>query len=235
MKILRASVVMAVATAIASFGIQQANANSIGFDIGIPNSAISSYTGPYVHVTVSTTGANTASVQFTSLSNGNNMYLMGDGGSFDVNVNAASFGISSVVLTQSAFMVGFQSPTWLGTSSGNVSTFGTFNGENDTFDGWAHAISQVNFTLTNNSGTWADAASVLTPNSSGFEAAAHIFIGTIRGDGTVNQADGAVVTGFAANGTGSHSTPDGGSTCLMLGLVVSGMGLLKRKLSCILP
>src|SRR5262245_21827950 len=72
-------------------GINAAWADTISFDLGNGNSAISDYTGPDEPVVVTTTGTNTATITSTSLTNGGNIYLMGDGGTVGVNVNATSF------------------------------------------------------------------------------------------------------------------------------------------------
>jgi hypothetical protein len=56
-------------------------------------------------------------------------------------------------------------------------------------------------------------------------AAAHIFV-------TLNPADpnnGALVTGFAANG-GGVSIPDGGTTVMLLGMALGALGTARRFL-----
>jgi len=216
---------------IAGLALEQAKADTYDFNLSSPNSAISPYTGPYVAVHIDLNAAGTqATVTFTSLSNGSNYYLMGDGGSFDLNTNGAAT-VSAVSYTQGAFMIGFNaaSSTILN-GSGNVDGFGTFNNTNASFDGFDHAFSQVSFTLTRNSGSWANAMSVLTANGNGALAAAHIFVATIRADGKVYQVDGALATGFAANG-GSVSIPDGGTTVMLLGMALGALGMVRRYLT----
>jgi hypothetical protein len=221
--------IAAVLVAIAGFGLQQAKADTSQFDLSVGNSAISGFTGPYAHVSITTTGTNTATVTFTSLSNGNHLYMMGNGNAFDLNTNGLAT-VSGVAFTQSANLVGFDAPVTTNINgSGQVDGFGTFNNVNDTFDGFKHAFNQVDFTLTRNSGTWANAAGVLTANLQGAFAAAHIFVATIRADGTVNQADGALATGFASNG-GAVNTPDGGTTVMLLGAALGMLGMARRFL-----
>jgi len=64
---------------------------------------------------------------------------------------------------------------------------------------------------------------VLLANSGGSLAAGHIFVTADPAD----ASNGALATGFAANGT----VPDGGSTVLLLGAALSTIGLVRRKLS----
>ncbi len=42
-----------------------------------------------------------------------------------------------------------------------------------------------------------------------------------------------LITGLSIPGSNVRSTPDGGTTALLLGLAVSCLGLLRRKLSCV--
>jgi hypothetical protein len=94
----------------------------------------------------------------------------------------------------------------------------------DSSDGFASSSSQVSFTLTNTSGTWASVSNVLTPNSNGFQAEAHIFV-------TANpavQSNGASFTGFAGNGPNPVPEP---STLAIAGLGALGFigfGLRRR-------
>lgn len=81
--------------------VGSALADSVSYTIGVPNSAISAYTGPYATVDVSlNTITNVATFTFTALSYGGNTYLMVDSVAADVNVNGAfTFNPSSAVLT----------------------------------------------------------------------------------------------------------------------------------------
>jgi hypothetical protein len=203
-----------------------ARADIVTFDLTAGNSAISGLTGPYATVTINRTSSTTAVVTFTSDTNGGNIYLMGDGGSADVNVNAASWTIGPISGSNAG--TGFTPGPLSDGGSGNVSTFGVFNQTTNSFDGFTHSSDTISFTLTDTSGTWASAASVLTPNTSGFEAAAHIFVTSSPAD----AANGASVTGFAS-GTGGGGTPppvpEPASMLLMgSGLVAVG-GMLRRR------
>ena len=85
---------------------------------------------------------------------------------------------------------------------------------------------RLTFSLTDTSGTWSDAADVLTPNASGHSVASHIFVVALP----VVTNSTAVVTGFASDGGGSTTVPDAAATSLLLGAAVSVLGLVRRKL-----
>jgi hypothetical protein len=90
----------------------------------------------------------------------------------------------------------------------------------DTFDGFAHTSDTVSFTLTNTSGgTWANANAVLTANSNGSLAGAHVFVTTLP----ANLANGASATGYASDGNDVPATPDPASAVL---LGIGGISLL---------
>ena len=64
-----------------------ASADIISFDLTTPNAAILTAVGPYATVTISRTSTTSALITFTSLTNGGFLYMMGDGGTADLNVN----------------------------------------------------------------------------------------------------------------------------------------------------
>lgn len=188
------------------------------------NSAISGFTGPFGTVSVDLTSSTTALITFTSLTNSGNIYLFGDGGSVDVNINATSSTISGI--TGSNAGTGFTSGgPFTAAGSGNVDGFGVFNQTIDTFDGFTHSSDTISFTVTDNSGTWASASNVLTPNSDGFDAAAHIFVTS----SPANAANGAIVTGFAAESGGPVTAPEPSSVFLLGAGLLALVGL--RKMS----
>ena len=190
------------------------------FDLTVGNSAISGFPGPYAQVDVSLTSSTTATITFTSLTNMGNIYLFGDGGSVDVNVNATSFSLSGISGGNSG--TGFTPGPYSDGGSGNVDGFGVFNQTINSFDGFTHSSDTIMFTLTDLSGTWASSASVLTANASGALAAAHIFVTS----SPANASNSALATGFASNG-GAH-VPDGGTTAVLLGAGLSGLALVRR-------
>jgi hypothetical protein len=197
--------------------INAAWADTFSFTLGTPNSAISGYTGPYEQVTVTTSGANatTATITFTSLTSGGNIYLMGDGSSVAVNVNATSFTLGTVTGSNSG--TGFTATTFTNAGSGNVNGFGSFNLNINSFDGFSNSSSTISFTLTDNSGTWASAADVLAANANGSLAAAHVFVTS----SPANVNNGALATGFASNGI---ETPLPGALALFGSVLFGGLG-----------
>lgn len=202
--------VAAVATALLwTLGIPSASADSIGFDITVPNTDLTTFPSPYAHVDVNRTGATTAIITFTGLTTGGFTYAFGAVNAIDVNVNATTFtvGVPSV-------------GTLSAPNSGNVSAFGTFNLTLDNFDGFTSRFSTVNFGITDTSGTWASASDVLLANSDGFRAAAHIFV-------TAVTCVDACVTGFAGDG-GLAPVPEP-ATLLLVASSLLGLGFTGRK------
>jgi len=191
------------------------------FTLTVPNGALSPFTGPYATVDVHLVDSTHATITFTSLTNSGNIYLFGDGGSVDVNVNATSFSLGTI--TGSNAGTGFTPGPWSDGGSGNVDGFGVLNQTINSFDGFTHSSDTISFGLTDLSGTWASDAVVLTPNAGGTEAAAHIFVTS----SPANGQNGAIVTGFAANGGATH-VPDGGATAMLFGAALSGLALVRR-------
>ena len=219
--------IAAVLTALAGLGLQQANA--ITYTLSVGNSALTDagFTGPYATVDVTLVNSTTATVTFNSLTQtigGNTyVYLMGDGSSGAVNVNANSWNITGISGSNS--YSGFNSPILTNAGSQNVDGFGVMNQTVDNFDCFSYAMTQLTFTLTNTSGSWANAGQVLIANLKGALAAAHIFVAQIVNGQLVN----VMVTGFAANG-GAENAPDGGTTVMLLGAALGALGVVRRFL-----
>jgi len=216
----------AVLIGIAGLGLQQAKADSVTYVLGSGNTAIAGFPGPYVQLVVTLNGPNSATLTYTSLSNGTNTYLMGDGGTVAANVNATSFsvvgGTGGVTLANSG--TGFTTGPVTGFTSGTEDGFGNMNLQVNLFDGFTHSATSVSFTLTNLSGSWGSALDVLTNNNLGLLAGAHIFVTTNVGG--VNASNGALATGFAANG--GAGAPDGGTTVMLLGMALGVLGMARR-------
>lgn len=194
-------------------GPSGARADSILYQLSLGNAAISGYAGPYADVTVNRTSLTAATITFTSDSVAGNTYLLGDGASGAVNVNAATWTVGSFVVSNGG--IGFTPGPLSDGGSGNVDGWGVFNQTVNSFDGYTHSADVVQFTITNTSGSWATAADVLTPNADGYVAAAHIFV--CSGAGSCNASSGALATGFAAGVVPEPST---------LSLVLLGGSLL---------
>lgn len=186
------------------------------FDITVPNTALSGFTPPYAHVSYTLSG-NTATFTFTSLTTNGITFLMGDGGSADLNINGA-YTLGTVTPTNS--LAGFSTPTFLNNSPGQVDGFGNFNLSLNLFDGYTNAANQIVFSIT---GNFANEASVLTPNAQGSFAAIHAFACTAP----CTTGAGALATGFAANG-GSTNLPEPGALGLA-GMVLAVVGLTTRR------
>jgi hypothetical protein len=171
--VLRAAVIGAVVAFGGSMLAPSARADT--FDFFLTQANLAGFTGPFALVDVNRTSTTTATITFTSQTNGGNIYLLGDGSSAAVNVNSTNFSVACCSHTQ---LPGFTLGTYTAVNppgTQNVDGFGSFNAIIDTSDGFTQSSSSIDFTLTNISGTWATAASVLTLNGSGFLAAAHIF------------------------------------------------------------
>lgn len=200
--------------------------------IDAPNTALSSYTGPYASVDISVTSTNHATVTFTGLTYGSGStgytYMLGGNGAADLNVNSSAFTVSGLSGT---FYTGFSASGALTVNSGkNADGFGKFNLNINAFDGYTDAYQTISFTLTNNSigTTWNNPSDVFTNNSTGYNAAAHIFVG----DGIPPSASqSALITGYAGNGTTPPPEVPEPSTLLLMGIGLMGFGLIwiRRK------
>jgi hypothetical protein len=209
--------------AVAGLGFQQAKADTTSFFLGNGNSDISGFPGSYASVDVNRTDATHANITFTGLTNSGNAYRLGGQGAVGFNVNAASWTIGPIVLLNQG--VGFTLGPLSNAHAGNEDGFGSFNQTFDEFDGFTHSFTSITVNLTNTSGTWSSASAVLTGNASGFTAAAHIFVTA----SPANAANGALATGFAANGA-PPGVPDGGATVMLLGAALGGLGMARRFL-----
>lgn len=167
--------------------------------LGIGNSGISSYPGPYGTVDVHLTDSTHATITFTSITKDGYIYLFGGQGAVGVNVNATSWTLGS--LSAANHGTGFinhgnrpSDPLLSNGGAGHEDGFGSFNQTINSFDGFTHSSDTISFTLTDKSGTWANANRVLALNADGHIAAAHIFVTA----SPANAANGALATGYAA-------------------------------------
>lgn len=184
------------------------------------------FTGPFATAVVHLVDPTDATVTFDSLDDGTYTYLMGDGGTAAVNVNAATWTLGATTGSNS-FPV-FSPGPYSDGGSGNEDGFGSFNQKIDSFDGFTSASTEIVVSLTNTSGTWADASSVLTGNASGHSVAIHAF----ACKDPCTTTEGAALTGFATNGGGGTVTgevPEPGSIILLgSAMLLAGVKLRKR-------
>jgi hypothetical protein len=203
---------------------QSVNANVTTYSLDNGNSAISGYSAPYGTVTVDLTSTTTATITFNSGVENGKAYLFGD---VFVNVDANSWSVSGISAANSG--TGFSTGGYSdGGNAGQVDGRGKFNQaiNNNNDNGFSASATSITFTLTDTSGTWAGANNVLLANSgNGNFAAAHVFV-TL--DPPI-EADGAYTTGYAgaATTTTNSRVPDGGSTLILLGFAMMGLGSVR--------
>jgi len=190
-----------------------AQADVVTFTLGLGNAALSGFPAPYGTVSIDLTSSTTAAVTFTSALTAGDQYAFGGAQSTDLNVNASSFSFSSPVYTPQ-----FTTAYLAGSGPGNVSTFGTFDLTIAMHDGFPNSATNVTFTLTDISGTWASAANVLAANSDGNEVAAHIFACTAP----CTTSSDVLVTGFTT------AVPEP-STWAMMILGFMGVGFMAYR------
>jgi hypothetical protein len=161
-----------MAAAVSSMLAPSARADT--FDFFLTQANLAGFPGPYALVDVNRTSTTVATITFTSQTNGGFIYLMGDVG---VNVNGTATVTSCCSSTQ---LPGFGPTTFTPAGSNNIDGFGVFDTVISASDGFGDSSSSIDFTITASAGTtWATAASVLTPNASGWLAASHMFPCTI--------------------------------------------------------
>jgi hypothetical protein len=197
------------------FAVSTAQAGFI-YTLNVPNSALSPFPVPYGQVEVTLLDSNTAHIKLSSL---NPNYLFGDGSSLAINTNGTATRVTPYAFTQPADSY-FNSPSFVDDGAKNVSDFGNFNFTVKNNGGAKEAVLSIEFNIDKSTGTWSSDSNVLTPNSDGFSAAAHVFVFDSK-----DYSGGAALTGFAGNGDGDQnilSTPEPTS----MALLISGMGFI---------
>lgn len=207
--------------ALVSASPPRAVADTFTYNLTVPNTALGGYSGPFGTVTVDRTSTTSANITFAAATG----FLFTDGGAAGVNVNATSWLLSNLTGT---FLPGFKGTDLSNAGSGNEDGFGNFNQKINEFDSFSWALTGISFTLTDTSGTWSSANSVLVANNFGFFVAAHMGACGPPPNSqpcSINTPFGAN-TGFVGNGTGKVPEP-GMLTMLLAGVFPLG-GLVRR-------
>lgn len=199
-----------------------ARADTTTLNINTPNAAIAGFTGPYATVDVNRTNATHATITFTSLTNGGYLYLMGDGGIADVNVNG-TYNLGTI--TESNSVAGL-TPVYKDNTPGQVDGLGQFNLSLNNMGGFSDSATSISFNLTATGATsWASATSVLTPNAQGFEAAIHVFPCAV----TCTSNSSAPTTGYAGNNGGTPMNVHEPWSVSLLGMGLVGIGAVRSR------
>ncbi len=204
------------------------------YTIGIGNTGatgISGYPAPYgtVDVALNVTGK-IATFTFTPDTTSGFTYLLVDSSAADVNLNKAGGGtftaafVSATAVTTDSFSaptpVGPPPPSATPFGSGTVDGFGSFNLTFDLAGSVEAPASQIIYTVTRSTGTWANASDVLALNNKDYVAAMHVAVFNSNDVNNGNQ----LRTGFAGNGV---RVPEPG-ILILLGIAMSAVGVASR-------
>ena len=206
MKLLKYTIL--IAALCAAFTVQPAKAAPFISVLSVGNDDLSGFNGPFGTVTVTLSGQ-IATITFTADSG----FAFVDTQAADVQINSTDFTADPLSVSPNTLAEPFT-----GFDSGQVDGFGTFNLRVNYKDA-SVPLSTISFMVTNNLNTWGSAADVLAFNGTGFDAAAHILVLNSGG-----------ITGKAGEGPGTPTVPDSGTTAMLLGGALAGLGAMRRYL-----
>jgi hypothetical protein len=206
----------AAALGFAALFTSPANADTFTSILTVPNNTLAGLPGPFGTVTVTTPSPNSTTATITFDANTALNYSFIDSSIVDANINASSFTIGNFTGTPAPGS-SFNVANLTNGGSGNVDGFGVFNQTVNNKDGFAQRAIEVDFTVTDTSGTFASAASALAFNSLGFDAAAH-----------VANVDGSL-TGFVAEVVPAPEIGHGVPVLLAVGGMLLGFRLWGRS------
>lgn len=213
-----------------------AGASTAYFDLGIPNTALSAFSSPYATVTI--TGGDTDTiagpVSFEVL--GLPGSRISDSVSFQFLLGGDVFGIMGLTPTAvtafSQMGIGFDPPVFSIVANSGVGDFGKFTNVIQNINGFKNAVSSFTFSVSEQfddaNAALAFLQTLSNLNNKGYFAAAHIF--PTLNTNPIDQANGAINTGFAGNGNQGVPIPVP-PTVWLLGSGLIGVGLLgwRRK------
>ena len=231
MKITTGSNLLASATfAVLALAGTPVQADLLDFNLTASNLG-GGFSGPFAHVQVNQTSTTTATLTFTSLTNGGYTYLLGGQGAVAANISG-TYTLGSLAGIGTNSFASFTPGPYSNGGTANENGWGSFKQTIDSFDGFTHSATTISFAITATGATsWASAAAVLTANAGGSLAAAHVFACPVACD----IGDTAALTGYAA-GTGGSSPPTevsepNSASIALLALGLLGAGFWTRRKS----
>jgi len=208
---------------VAVFGLCSQASASFVYSLGVANPGLAGFSGPYGTATVTLLDLIHARIDFVSNDVGGISYLFGGRGAFAFNINTDSWSVSEGPFSNR--FPGFTPGPQDQTGTGNEDIFGSFDFRADSMDGYAHAITNASFDITNFGGFWASDADVLAPNSLGNYVAAHVFATTYP----ANPDIGPIAEGFTTDGSAGNNGVPEPTSMLLFGLGLVGLGAARRR------
>jgi hypothetical protein len=189
----------------------------------------------FVTVDVNLINSTTAMITAIADSDSTYQYLVGDDSqALLFNINSSSFSVSG---PNALFLPGFTNPAYKATIGLNgFDSLGDFNITitPNTGTPYTDAATEIQITVTDNSGSWAAASDVLTNNGSGYVAGAHVYACPVGGCTTTDESSGgAGYTGIGTSstsiGTSVGAIPEPASFVLLLS-VLAVLAVFNRRL-----